>query len=109
MNKNILEEIKEDILNGKLDIAQDKIDDLVNEMKDFKNDIYHQCHYLKGIINTKKFQQSGINKFAFEAMTDFISAQNVYKVIHDSDFDKYLDAAKYIQNLYQNKNISRTN
>ncbi len=109
MTKNIIEEIREDISNDNLDNAQSKIDDLVNEMKDFKNDIYHQCHYLNGVINTKRFQQTGVNKFAFEAMTDFVSAQNVYRAIHDGDLDKYAHATKYIQNLYRNKNIRRTN
>ncbi|MGG9963047.1 hypothetical protein [Ferruginibacter sp. SUN106] len=110
MNRKFIKKIKECIEKDKLEEAQNFIDDLISSLnEDYKNEFYHECLYLLGIINTKKFSSTGSNQFSNEARTYFTSANNYYLAIHNKNSVNYLEAIQYTENAYRFKNIKIIN
>ena len=104
MTKETIAKIKSDIERGNLQVAYDSIYDILFTLDDYMNDTYHECHYLIGKINISWFEKVGENKFANEAYTDFITANNVYLFLHKESCKEYCVAIEYTKSIYRNKN-----
>ena len=104
MTKEKIGQIKSEIQKGNFQMAYDNIYDILFNLEDYMNDTYHECHYLIGKINISWFEKEGENKFANEAYTDFITANNIYLALHGENCKEYIEAIEYTKNIYRNKN-----
>jgi len=104
MLKEKIEQFKSDIEKGNLQGSYESIYDILFNLEDYMNDTYHECHYLIGRINISWFEKEGENKFAYEAYTDFITANNIYLALHNKNCKEYIEAIEDTKNIYRNKN-----
>lgn len=106
----VIDLIKKDIADDLLQEANNKIYRLISELEeDYKNDIYHEYLYLLGIINTKEFEKTGLNRFSQVAYEYFATANNYYLAFHNENSNTYLSALKCNQQNYRHKNTKITN
>lgn len=88
--------------------ALDKLYIFIFSFQDYNSKIYHESLYILGSIFLKKYEETNNCSFAFEALTAFASASNVYLALNGKCLEKYSAAIVHIKNLYTIQNI-RTN
>lgn len=97
--------IEQDLTSGAFDEALNKCFELILNLPDFENNEYHKCLSYIGLINFKKFEAVKENKYIAEAIIALESANNIYKILHNSDNEEYLSAMKAAKHSYSINNI----
>lgn len=98
------EKVSAFISSNNLEEALDELYRFIFDLNDYTSAAYHESLYLLGVVFLKKYEETNDSKYAFEAITAFASADNVYLAITNESHDKYNSAIQKVKSVYRNRN-----